>query len=368
MLRCVASSCVLALSLFAFAAAGESPAAAGAPSQAAIAARRVETGSAPAVAGLTYRLNQVAPGVFAAVAAGVPYYISNSVVIVGDEGVAVVDAGAGPAEARALRAAIATVTPLPVRYLIDTHFHFDHAFGSESFPEAVIVGHEMTREALRKGALETRAAATFAAGLPGQIDEARAAAAAEQDPQKRADAGQRAGALEAYLRELRELQPVAPSITFTDRLTLWLGARELRLMHLGRGHTAGDIVVLLPRERVVCTGDLFNGYIGFMGDAYVDEWAETLGRLAREDFDIVIPGHGAPFRGKEAIAPVQACQRDIWRQASALKQNGVPADAAAAQIDLRGHAGRFPDLARAGFNPVAVRRIYEVIDERAVRK
>jgi len=85
-----------------------------------------------------------------AVASGVPYYISNSVVIVGDDGVAVVDSGAGTNEARVLFAAIRTVTALPVRYVIDTHFHFDHAFGSEAFPGALIVGHQATREMLAR--------------------------------------------------------------------------------------------------------------------------------------------------------------------------------------------------------------------------
>jgi cyclase len=102
-----------------------------------------------------------------------------------------------------------------------------------------------------------------------------------------------------------------------------------------------------------------------MGDAYVDEWADTLVRLAALDFETVIPGHGPPFKGKDAIAPVEACLRDLWRQAETRKREGVPADRAADGIDLRAHSSRFPPLARVGFDPLAVRRIYEVIDERA---
>ena len=125
------------------------------------------------------------------------------------------------------------------------------------------------------------------------------------------------------------------------------------------------MVVFLPRERIVCTGDLFNGYIGYTGDAYVDEWADTLERLAALDFETVIPGHGAPFRGKDKIAPVEACLRDLWRQAEVRKREGLPAERAAAAIDLRAHASSFPSLAQVGFNPLALRRIYEVLDERA---
>jgi cyclase len=317
------------------------------------------------VPGLQYRLDKVAEGIYCAVASGVPYIIANAVVIVGDDAAAVVDPGVGPDEARVLLTAIGTVTDRPVRYVIDTHFHFDHAFGSEAFEGAIVIGHDATRGMLGADALRRRTAAGFVAGLPAQIDKARADAARERDAMKRAELERAAAALEAYRKQMADLRLIPPTLTFDDRLTLWLGAREVRLLHLGRGHTAGDIVVFLPRERVLCSGDLFNGYIGYMGDAYVDEWAATLGRLAALVFDTVIPGHGTPFKGKGAIAPVQACLRDIWRQAEALKRAGVPADEAAGRIDLRVHAERFPRFSQIGFEPLAVRRIYEVIDERA---
>jgi cyclase len=346
--------CVLLLSLSAFVSVGEespAPPASVAPSP---------------VPALSYRLDKVAEGIYCAVASGVPYYMSNSVVIVGEDGVTVVDSGAGPSEARVLLAAIRTVSDLPVRYLIDTHFHFDHAFGNEAFAGALVIGHEATREMLGKDALQKRTAAGFAAGLPAQIEKARADGEKATDPRMRAESSQRVSALEAYQKELAALRVIPPALTFGDHFTLWLGTREIRLLHLGRGHTAGDLVVFLPQERIVCTGDLFNGYIGYMGDAYVDEWPDALERLAALDFETVIPGHGAPFKGKDAIAPVQACLRDLWRQVDAMKREGVPVEQAAARIDLRAHAVRFPRFARVGFDPLAVQRMYEVIDERAV--
>ncbi len=321
--------------------------------------------AASPAATLSYRLDEVASGVYCAVATGVPYVVSNSVVILGDDGIAVVDSGAGPNEARALLAAIRTVSGLPVRYVIDTHFHFDHAFGGAAFAGALVIGHDATRAMLGPDALQGRTVAGFVAGLPGQIEKARAEGEAAGDPQQRADSAQRVAALDAYRRQFAELQVVAPALTFGERLTLWLGAREIRLLHLGRGHTAGDVVAFLPQERVVCTGDLFNGYIGYMGDAHVEEWPEALERLAALDFATVIPGHGAPFQGKEAIAPVQAALRDLWRQVAAAQRAGVPAEQAAARVDLRAHAARFPRFSQPGFEPSAVRRMYEVIDERA---
>jgi len=319
------------------------------------------------VPGLSYRLEPVAEGVFCAIASGAPYYVSNSAVIVGDDSVLVADTGAGPNEAAVLREAIRALTPLPVRYVVDTHFHFDHAFGHQAFPEALVIGHEATRALLGPDARGGRTVAGYMTGLPAQIDNARAEAEKEGSPDKRAELMQRAEALRAYQAELAALVPAPPQMTFDHRVTLWLGRREVQLLHLGRGHTAGDVVVYLPQQRVVCTGDLFNGYIGYMGDAYVDEWADTLDRLAALDFETVIPGHGTPFKGKEAIAPVQACLRDLWRQAQSLKREGVPAKDAAQRIDLRNHAGRFPRLGQIGFEAPAVQRIYEVSDERAAR-
>ncbi len=259
--------------------------------------------AASPVPGLAYRLDKVTEGVYCAIASGVPYYVANAVVIVGDDGVAIVDPGAGPSEAQVLLAAVRAVTDLPVRYVIDTHFHFDHAYGNEAFEEALVIGHDATRALLGPGALQGRTVASFAAGFRAQVSKARADAQGEADPGKREELLRRAASLDAYGRELETLHVMPPALTFGGSLTLWLGNREVRLVHLGRAHTAGDVVVYLPKERIIGTGDLFNGYIGYMGDAYVDEWPEALGRLAELDFGTVVPGHGDPFQGKPPSLP-----------------------------------------------------------------
>jgi glyoxylase-like metal-dependent hydrolase (beta-lactamase superfamily II) len=367
--RRIASSLVLALSLAAPVAAAERPTAQASPQLPAehLPSPAAASVSSAPVPGLDYRLEKVAEGVYCAIASGVPYYISNAVVIVGDDSVAVVDPGAGPNEARVLRAAISAVTDLPVRYVIDTHFHFDHAFGSEAFKGAVVIGHEATRALLGPDAIRGRTVASFIAEIPTQARKARDEATKETDPQKSGELLRRAVALETYQNELAALRPLPPSLTFGESLSLWLGSREIRLLYFGRGHTSGDIVVFLPRQRIACTGDLFNGYIGYLGDAYVDEWAETLGRLAKLDFETAIPGHGEPFSSKEAIAPVQACLRDLWRQVENMKRKGVSPEAAAPRVDLRAHASRFPRFTEIGFELPAVRRMYEVIDERSAK-
>ncbi len=277
----------------------------------------------------------------------------------------------------ASRHGLLRLAPCPTRVLYspsfarrrDTHFHFDHALGNAAFgPETVLIGHEATRALLGPEALRERTFRGFADRIPARVDELRVQAAAEPTPEKRGEIAARAEALDAYGRELATVTVVAPRVAFSERAVVDLGHREVQLVFPGRGHTSGDALVFLPRERVLCTGDFFNGYIGYMGDAYVDEWADGLDRLAQLDFETVIAGHGAPFKGKDRIAPVQACLRDLWRQAVGLRRAGVPAEQAAPRIDLRAHATHFPTLAETRFDPVAVRRIYEVLDEREARR
>jgi glyoxylase-like metal-dependent hydrolase (beta-lactamase superfamily II) len=145
-------------------------------------------------------------------------------------------------------------------------------------------------------------------------------------------------------------------------MTLYRGGREIQLLYFGRGHTDTDVVVFLPKERIVCTGDLMESVISYMGDAYAEEWPATLDRLMTLDFDTVMPGHGVVFTGKAHIAAFQRYLRDALKQARELKSAGVPAEAAAARIDMRAFAGDFPQIRAAGIDPAAVRRIYALAD------
>jgi glyoxylase-like metal-dependent hydrolase (beta-lactamase superfamily II) len=107
----------------------------------------------------THRFQELAPGVYFAGEAqpGPIMVMSNALVIVNDEDVVVVDSHVTPAAARALIAAVATLTPKPITTLINTHYHFDHAHGNQAFPPGVaIVGHEFTREMLAGDPLKQR--------------------------------------------------------------------------------------------------------------------------------------------------------------------------------------------------------------------
>ena len=314
-----------------------------------------------------HRFQQIAPGVYGAIGTGTLNVGSNSCVIVNRDDVLIVDSHITPESARALQREMKTITDKPVRFLVNTHFHFDHANGNQVFTAPVdIIGHEFTR---RKLLGDVRAKGTIfgesLAALPTQIDQLKQRAASEQDAAQKARLEQQLRVQQAYAEQLKELKPTPPGVTLTDRMTLFRGGREIRLLHLGRAHTAGDVVVYLPAERVVCTGDMLVAGISNLSDGYVNEWPDTLEKLRALDFTDVVPGHGEPWNGKEKIDHWQAYLRDIWQQASKLHDQKVPAADAAKQIDMTAHKSHYPMIAAAGVAPIGVVRMYEVMEGRA---
>ena len=158
-----------------------------------------------------------------------------------------------------------------------------------------------------------------------------------------------------------ELKPTPPNVTLQTRMTLYRGDREIQIRFLGRAHTAGDVVVYLPKERVVITGDMLTAALSNMSDAFVNEWPATLDEVKKLDFDTVLPGHGEAFTDKAKIDYFQAYLRDVWTEVSRLKQQGVSAEDAAKQVDLTKHKDHFPNIQGPGVPLIAVTRIYELL-------
>ena len=137
-----------------------------------------------------------------------------------------------------------------------------------------------------------------------------------------------------------------PNVTFTDSMAIHKGGREVQLLFLGRGHTGGDTMVFLPAERIVFTGDFFEGRPGggvlsYLGDSFIDEWPASLERLKAVDFDVIVPGHGAPLRERKQIDDFQNYLRDFWKQASALRAQGLTAAQATEKMDLSKFAPQY---------------------------
>jgi glyoxylase-like metal-dependent hydrolase (beta-lactamase superfamily II) len=141
-----------------------------------------------------------------------------------------------------------------------------------------------------------------------------------------------------------------------------LGNREVQLLFLGRGHTNGDTVIYLPKEKIVCTGDLMESQIAYMGDAQFDEWVATLEALKKIDFDLDLPGHGTPFADKSRITAFQGYLRDLVVQGKKLKAEGRTAEETAQQVDLTKYKDMFPQIQGKGADIRGVRRLYAWLD------
>jgi cyclase len=149
-------------------------------------------------------------------------------------------------------------------------------------------------------------------------------------------------------------------------MTLYRGSREIQIRFLGRGHTGGDVVVFLPREKVVMTGDFLTAGLSNMSDSFPDEWVTSLDMLKTLDFDTVLPGHGEAFTDKAKIGYFQDYMRDVWTEVSRLKQQGVSVEDAAKRADLTKHSAHLP-INGPGVPLIGVQRIYDLIDQRARR-
>ena len=314
------------------------------------------------ITGKAFRFNQVKPGIHHAIGTGAMAVVGNSTILVNDADVMIIDDHASPAAAWMLVEELKAITDKPVTTVINTHFHYDHAHGNQIFAPAVqIIGHEFTRRMLIGKPLEMPLYANYIGGMPGQIETLRKRIAAEKDPAAQAKLQTQLQSTENNYASQKELRPTPPNVTLTTEMTLHRGDREIQIRYLGRGHTAGDVVVFLPRERVVITGDLLTSGLSNMSDSYPLEWADSLDALKKLDFDTVVPGHGEAYTDRTKIDVFQAYLRDVWTEVSRLKKEGVPAEEAAKRADLTKHKGRLP-VQGPGVPLLAAQRIYELLD------
>ena len=312
--------------------------------------------------GKAFRFNKVKDGIYHAVGTGSLAVVGNSSFIVNDNDVIVVDDHVSPAAAWVLLEEIKEVTNKPVTTVINTHFHFDHAHGNQIFaPNVQIIGHEFTRRMLLSNSIGMPLYQNYLTGMPGQIDGLKKRIASEADAAAKAKLQTQLQVTENNLASQKELKPTPPNVTLSREMTLYRGNREIQIRFLGRGHTAGDVVVFLPNEKVVMTGDFLTSGLSNMSDSFPEEWVASLDALKKLDFDTVLPGHGDAFIDKAKIDYFQAYLRDVWSEVSRLKKEGVSAEEAAKRADLTKHKEHFP-IQGPGVPPIAATRIYALLD------
>ena len=201
------------------------------------------------------------------------------------------------------------------------------------------------------------------ARLPQTIVDLKAQVAETSDQTERAELERQLHIQENYSVASDSVDPTPPTITLKDQLALFRGGREIRMIFLGRAHTGGDVVVHLPEERILITGDLIVDGAPYMGDGYLMDWAATLDNLKALDFDVILPGHGQPLRGKSHVDTLQAYIVDLLGKITDAYEAGTPAEGAALSIDMLAHAKNFPGIVGIGVDLSAVERAYELFDQ-----
>jgi glyoxylase-like metal-dependent hydrolase (beta-lactamase superfamily II) len=282
-----------------------------------------------------FELQPVVEGVFAAIAK--PQYKTNcnAGIVLLEDGVLVVDTHSKPSAARALIDQIKTLTDKPVRYVVNSHFHWDHYQGNAAYPSVWPEGFEIISSTATRDSIQLRGIPRVKheiLALPPEIERLQAELAQAAGEEEKEVLRENLRQAKAYLADLRSMRTTLPTLTFERSLVLHRSTRTVQILWLGKGHTDGDVVVYLPREKVLISGDLLHGSTPYMGDSYPYDWIQTLEELERLDFDYVISGHGGVMRGKERLRLWKQYLGDLMERTAQAYAGGATLEEAGRQI------------------------------------
>lgn len=285
------------------------------------------------------RLVPLAEGVYGYEEIRAPGFTTVSLVVVGDSGVLIADGQGSPAATRRMLDEIRRVTPRPVRWYVVGSDHGDHTAGNSVLPPGIrFVVHPTSRAQLQR-------------------DSASAALADARATADSAKAGRPAPP--------RRVVVVPPVAMTSDREQIDVGGRMVDVRFLGRAHTGGDLMVHLPRERLLFMSEAYlNRVFPAMRSAYPSEWVSTIDRALAMDVDRFVPGHGfieSPDVSREELVHFRDAVRDVHAIVAKLHARGLTADQAIANADWGTYGSWF--LAEQQ-GPIAVRRIYLELDGR----
>ena len=221
--------------------------------------------------------DEIGSGLYAYTAEGDP----NSGIIVGDDAVMVIDAQATPVMADDVIDRVRAITDKPIKYVLLSHYHAVRVLGASAYLDAEILASETTRELI-----------------------------AERGQQ---DMDSEIGRFPRLFRAVESIPGLTwPTLTFPSEISVWLGTREVKIKHIGRGHTAGDVIAWVPDAGVVFSGDLVEYRSAcYCGDAHFTDWPATLDRLADLKAKALVPGRGAALGDPAKVAEGIVMTRDF---------------------------------------------------------
>lgn len=222
---------------------------------------------------------EIGPGLYAFTAQGDP----NTGVIIGDDGVMVVDAQATPVMAKQVVEKIRTVTDKPIKYVVLSHYHAVRVLGASGFAAQEVIASQKCRAMIHERGQE--------------------------------DWDSEFGRFPRLFQAAETIPGLTwPSLTFERRMTVYMGRRRVELMHLGRAHTAGDIVAWVPDARAMFTGDIVEYRSAcYCGDAHFNDWPGTLDAIGSYAPQAVVPGRGEALTRPDIVKEAIALTRDFIR-------------------------------------------------------
>jgi len=261
----------------------------------------------------------------------------NSIAIISSDGVLVFDANGTPAAARAVIAEIRKVTSQPVKFLVISHWHWDHWYGAEAykeaFPDVRIITHERERR-IMLGPSQDFNKNFLQQDLPGYVESLKKKLA---DEEVKTPAPEGLAKLKAtyevdrfFLEQKKNVRHTVANQTYSEQMSIYLGEREIRVMNFGRAVTPGDTIVYLPKEKLALIGDLIVNPVTFALGGYPSEWLKALEKVDELDASTMVTGHGDPLKDKELLHATMAVMRILLQRGKELKTKGMDPDAAKA--------------------------------------
>jgi cyclase len=325
----------------------------------------------------TYQTVHVADGIFAFVASesNTGIVSGNCIAVIGDDGVLVVDSTSFPSHARQIIAEIRQMTSQPARFLVHTHWHPDPLMGDgefrAAFPGIAILSTNYTQKAIAElapkyitGNADPAAAVELRKMLQGDKDDSG-------KPLTNADRkyiSDYLNSIEFAAPEYKQYKTVLPNIGFNDSLTVRLGKREVQILFLGRGNTAGDAVIFVPDAKVVMSGDLLVAPTPYSYGSFLSDWIQTLAKLKSLGAATIVPGHGPVQHDYAYLDLVSSALQSVFSQVQAAVGKHLSLEDTRKQVDLSAFQKKFcggdhdREIAfRMGFVDQSVERAYQEI-------
>lgn len=297
------------------------------------------------------KVTKLAEGIYEIEHPSHPFANSNTTVIIGDRQVFVVDTCFRPSLAREDIAQIRQWTDRPVSFVLNTHFHNDHNLGNRAYMDAfsavTIIAHVETKKDMDMfGPSSVRRTEEDLAPLRQMLATGKGPDDSALSEQDKTEVKNALAESAPVLEELRKVNFQSATMTFDHDFMIDLGNREVQVKFLGKGNTAGDAVVYLPKEKIVIAGDLVVSPIPYIYDGYPVEWIRTLQNLSQLDSDTIVPGHGQVMHDKSYIYLLRDLLESAVDQMNAKLQQTRPAlaqnlDDVKGGVDLTAFRQRF---------------------------